>query len=130
MLPKGSLKVRFGKVAGATDGELPLVYLPKLGPLLDGDTPVLVFEHLTDKGKAAVFSIPGDVKAIGDGKCRPSGTDCETLTLHPQDTEFITVTGTDDQGQATSTQYELDLVGVLSKAMPDPTAASGSSTSG
>jgi hypothetical protein len=133
-VPAGSIKVRFGAVTATDTAEPPTVYLQRLAPLEDNATPVLVFEHLTDHGKAAVFSIPGDVTAEGDGKCDPQASVCETLTLHAHDTEFITVSGTDADGSATSTQYELDLVDIFTKKTPVPADAlanSGSaSTSG
>jgi hypothetical protein len=133
-VPAGSIKVRFGAVTASDTSELPIVYLQRLAPLEDNATPIVVFEHLTDHGKAAVFSIPGDVTAEGDGKCDPQASVCETLTLHAHDTEFITVTGTDANGAATSTQYELDLVDILTKKTPVPadalTGSGSASTSG
>jgi hypothetical protein len=114
-VPKGSLKVRFGKVDDTSAAELPSSYLQPLEPLLDDTTPVLVFEHVTNEGKTAVFSIPGDVSAVGDGKCDPTPQNCETLKLHAGETEFVTVAGTAADGSATSTQYELDLVKIYQK---------------
>ena len=116
-MPKSSVKVRFG-LADETAQELPTTFVRRLEPLVANDVPVLVFERLTSGDSAAIFSIPGDVTAVGDGSCDPSPQDCETLKLHAGQTEFITVTGASDSGG--DLQYELDLVKIFAKATKVP----------
>jgi hypothetical protein len=99
--PKGSLKIRFGKVGGTMKTST----LERLKALPSSSSPVLVFTGLQDHGKTAVFMLSGDVKAEGDGSCDPSGDSCQTLELRAGDTEFLTVAGTG----STDGQYELDL---------------------
>jgi hypothetical protein len=99
--PKGSLKVRFGKV----DGTKATSTLERLKALPSANSPVLVFTGLENHGKTAVFMLSGDVTVEGDGTCEPAADSCETLKLHAGDTEFLTVTGTG----STDGQYELDL---------------------
>jgi hypothetical protein len=117
-LPKGSLKVRFG-LADST-GDLPLHFVNRLEPLPNTDAPVLVFEGTRDNGRVAVFSIPGDVTAVGDGSCDPNPEDCETLKLRAGQTEFITLKGAGDAGA--DVQYQLDLVNIFEKATKVPKA--------
>jgi len=77
-VPKNTIKVRFGQADESAEA-LPETYVKRLEPLVSEDTPVLVFERV--ENGAAVFSIPGDVSAVGDGHCSPNPEDCETLKL-------------------------------------------------
>ena len=118
-IPKGSLKVRFG-IPDSSTTELPVHFVNRLEPLPDADAPVLVFEGTRDNGRVAVFSIPGDVSAVGDGSCDPNPEDCATLKLRAGQTEFITLKGAGENGA--DVQYELDLVKVFEKATKVPKA--------
>jgi hypothetical protein len=109
-IPKNSIEVRFG----VTDTEAPTTRLARLEPLTSADSPVLVYEDVESGGKVAVFSIPGTVTAEGDGKCLPSPENCETLKLRAGETEFITISGTDDA--AVDAEFQLDLVKIYAKA--------------
>jgi hypothetical protein len=126
-VPKDSLKVRFGAAADNSTAELPSSFLQRLEALQSAQVPVLVFERLTDNGRTAVFSIPGEVSAVGDGRCAPTPDNCETLKLHAGETEFITVKGAGAGGA--DAQFELDVVKIYAKATKLPkseqTAASG-----
>lgn len=133
-VPKGTLKVRWSLITDASAANpLPTQYLAPLAPLGSDAGPVLVFEHIADGGKSALFSIPGQVTAVGDGKCSPSPADCETLKLHAHDTEFISITTTAADGSTAVAQYELDLVNIYRKKTVVPadslTAATGSGDS-
>ena len=124
-LPKSTIKVRFG-VADESAEELPTSFVHRLEPLVADDVPVLVFERLTSGGGSAIFSIPGDVTAVGDGSCNPNPQDCASLKLRAGQTEFITVKGAD----GAAVQYELDLVKVYDKATKVPQSELDPSASG
>ena len=123
--PKGSLKVRFGATSTTTEPAPQLV--GHLDALPDADAPVLVLESLKDNGKTAVFTIAGDVTAVGDGKCKPRPEDCQTLELKAGETEFITVKGAADDGS--DLEYELDLMKIYSQATKIPKDSVADSTS-
>lgn len=94
--------IRFGE-AGAQDT---LRNVPRLTPLPDGENPFLIFLGVLSDGKTAVFLVSADIVPAGDGKCKPSRADCETIHLKSGDTEFFDV----PSGEAGIIQYQLDLV--------------------
>jgi hypothetical protein len=115
-VPKGSIKVRFGVPSDAA--ELPELLIGHLEALPSSDAPVLVLERFKDNGRTAVFSIPGDITAVGDGKCRPTPEDCTSLELRAGQTEFVTVKGGAENGA--DVQYELDLMKIFTKTTKVP----------
>jgi hypothetical protein len=117
-VPKGSIKVRFH--LSSEDPPALGSIIGHLDPLPSADAPVLVLESLKDNGKTAVFSIPGDVKAVGDGSCSPTPADCATLELKAGETEFITVGVVGDDGTTSDVEYELDLMKIYAKATAIP----------
>lgn len=123
---KGSLKVRFGDTSATVD--LPTLYINRLAPIPNTDTPILVFEGTRDNGDSALFSIPGDVTAVGDGKCDPNPQDCAELKLRAGQTEFITVKGAGPNGA--DAEFELDLVKIFAKATKVPKAELDASGAG
>jgi hypothetical protein len=72
-------------------------------------------------GETAVFLLSSDAKATGDGLCKPSPTNCQTVEMKAQDVEFFDVTG----GDGITTQYELDLTRIV-KTHSSSTAAAAS----
>jgi hypothetical protein len=114
---KGALKIRFGDTNAESD-ELPTLYVNRLEPVPNTTTPVLVFEGTRDNGKTALFSIPGEVTAVGDGKCAPTPQNCEDLRLRAGQTEFITVKGAGPSGA--DLEFELDLVKIFDKVTKVP----------
>jgi hypothetical protein len=79
--------------------------LARLSPLPSADSPFFVYLGVLQDAKTAVFLISSDVKATGDGKCRPSVSDCQTIEVKEGDTEFF-----DIAGSAHDVQYEMDLL--------------------
>jgi hypothetical protein len=124
--PKGSVKVRFGSTDDTTEPQPQL--LNHLGALPSADAPVLALEGLKANGKTAVFSIPGQVTAVGDGVCKPTPQDCETLELKAGETEFSTLKGAGANGG--DLQYELDLMKIFAKttAIPKDSVADPAAT--
>ena len=76
------------------------------GPAV-GRGPVLVYLGPGKDAKTAVFLVDERVEAQGDGVCKPSPRDCETLHMRAGDTEFLDVK--DETGNVTA-QYQLDLL--------------------
>jgi len=93
----------------------------RLTPLPSAQNPFFVFLGVKDDGKTAVFLVSSDAKATGDGTCKPSASDCETIELKAGDTEFFDLT-TDDGVQ----QYEMDVLSVKSKTVVSAAAAMAS----
>jgi hypothetical protein len=122
-VPKDTLEVRWGAVTDAASSPLASSYLEPLSPLGSDAGPITVYERLTNKDRTAVFSIPGEVAAVGDGRCEPTPQDCETLKLHAHDTEFLTVSTTAADGTVTSALYQLDLVKIFTKKTVVPAAS-------
>jgi hypothetical protein len=94
-----SVDVKFGK----TDGDLAKSTLQR-DDTLPASSPLIVFMGFRKGGKVAEFMLTGTVTAEGDGSCSPSTQGCETLLLHKGETEFLTFSGTSQDGQ-----YELDV---------------------
>ena len=81
--------------------------LKRLQPLPSAAQPVLIYLGVGESGKTAIFLLDHGVEAIGDGTCKPSPEECETIRLRAGDTEFLDVK--DAAGNVTA-QYQLDLV--------------------
>jgi hypothetical protein len=98
--PANSVEVRFGKTGEAKTAST----LTRLETLPSSSAPLLVFMGFHKGGKVAEFMLSGTVTAEGDGTCTPGVSDCQTLLLHRDQTEFLTFKGTGNDGE-----YELDL---------------------
>ena len=101
-----SLTVRFGDSSAESLEKLNLV---RLKPLPSAEDPILVYLGIRQNGKTAVFMVDANVVPRGDGTCRPSPVDCETIHLREGHTELFDVT--DEAGTVTA-QYQLDLLDV------------------
>jgi hypothetical protein len=98
------LTVRFGDSAASP---LPKSTLKRLQPLPDADKPVLIYMGVLKDGKTAVFLVDNNVTSTGDGDCKPSVGQCETIQIRAGETEFFDLK--DDTGSVTA-QYELDVL--------------------
>jgi len=101
-----SLTVRFGDTSA---GSLDRLNLPRLKPLPSAEDPILIYLGVGEDEKTAVFIVDANVEPQGDGTCKPSPANCETIHLRKGDTEFFDVT--DEAGEVTA-QYQLDLLDV------------------
>jgi hypothetical protein len=97
--------------------------VPRLTPLPSATDPFFVFLGILEDGKTAVFLISSDATATGDGKCKPSPDQCDTIEMRAGDTEFFDVT----DGNAGVTQYELDLTKVFKSTVSGKAAAAKAS---
>jgi hypothetical protein len=117
------LTVRFGDASGMG---LERMSLKRLQPLPSAEDPVLIYLGVLRDGKTAVFLVDHGVSAVGDGDCRPTPEECETLRLTAGETEFLDVT--DDSG--TVAQYQLDLIKIHKASTTSATRAQASSKAG
>jgi hypothetical protein len=82
--------------------------IARLTPLPSADNPFFVFLGVLKDRKTLVFMLSSDTQATGDGKCRPSMRDCQTIELQAGDTEFFDLVT--DAG--TAVQYQMDVKGL------------------
>jgi hypothetical protein len=117
------LTVRFG----SSDGTAGRQSLKRLAPLPSAEQPVLIYLGVLKDGKTAVFLVDHGVNAVGDGECKPTPDECDTLRLREGETEFLDVT---DETGAVGAQYQLDLVKIHKATTASPSKAKASSKAG
>jgi hypothetical protein len=81
--------------------------IARLTPLPSAANPFFVFLGVKDRGETLVFLVSSDAKATGDGTCKPSASQCETIELKAGETEFFDVST--DEGIR---QYQLDVLSI------------------
>ena len=101
-----SLTVRFGD---SSSDSLSKSNLARLKPLPSAENPILVYLGVSEDKKSALFLVDSRVVAQGDGSCKPSPVNCETISMREGDTEFFDVV--DEHGKVAA-QYQLDLVDI------------------
>jgi len=92
--------------------------IARLSPLPNSDKPFFIFLGVLAGGKKAVFLVGADAAVTGDGVCRPSRTNCETVEMGRGDTVFL-----DRETSEGVTQYELDLLSVRRRTSAQAVAA-------
>lgn len=97
------LDVRFGD----SEGDLDRRSVRRLSALPSAGDPLLVYLGVMRDGKTAAFMIDDSVTPVGDGRCKPSTTTCETVLLRAGETEFFDVV--DETGEVAAS-YQLDLL--------------------
>jgi hypothetical protein len=101
------LSVRFGN----STGSLARKRVKRLQALPSNSNPVLIYLGVMDDKKTAVFLLDSGVVAEGDGQCKPSRNQCETVHIRQGETEFFDVpNGSGDPSAGSSAQYELDVL--------------------
>ena len=93
--------VRFGEVGDLKTHK----NMARLTPLPSSSNPFVVFLGMKKDGETAVFLISSDAVPSGDGTCRPSIRNCESLEMKAGDTELFDL----QSGTAGVVQYRLDL---------------------
>jgi hypothetical protein len=83
--------------------------LKRLQALPSEESPVLIYLGLLKDGKTAEFMVGDGVVPLGDGECRPSPEECETVRMRAGETEFFDIK--DAIGNVVE-QYQLDLLKV------------------
>lgn len=118
--PTYTADLRFGQA----DSMRTLRDVARLTPLPSADSPFFVFLGVKSGGKTLVFMVSSDAKATGDGKCRPSKNDCETIELQAGDTEFFDLATVDGVEQ-----YQMDVISITKvSAKSSSKKSKGSST--
>ena len=97
------VNLRFGQAGGMHT----IKDIARLTPLPSATNPFFVFLGVKNDGHTAVFLVSSDAKATGDGTCKPSSSDCETIEMGAGDTEFFDLT-TDSGVQ----QYQMDVISI------------------
>jgi hypothetical protein len=85
----------------------------RLSPLPSAGNPLFVFTGVLKDGKTAVL-LPSSTVQIGeesDVKCKPSNKSCQKLELEQDETVFFKIAG-----DATGTQYQLDVISVRQRS--------------
>jgi hypothetical protein len=85
----------------------------RLSPLPSAGNPMFVFTGVLKDGKTAVL-LPSSTVQISeesDVECKPSNKSCQKLELEQDDTVFFKIAG-----DATGTQYQLDVISVRQKS--------------
>jgi hypothetical protein len=92
---------------GQADSMKTLRDVERLSGLPSSKEPFFIFMGVKGDGKTLVFLVSSDAKATGDGKCRPSNNNCESIELKVGDTEFFDLTTADGVQQ-----YQMDIIKV------------------
>lgn len=110
-----TIAVRFGDSSGRRELRdlRRLKALPSVGEL------AVIYLGLTDDNRSAVFLVDEGTVVQGDGTCRPSPQNCQTVELREGDTIFLD--SANEEG--TVTQYELDFVKVRREKVASAAAA-------
>ena len=101
------LSVRFG----ASTGRPPHKRVKRLQALPSNSNAVLIYLGVLNDKKTAVFLLDSGVVAEGDGDCKPSRAQCETIQIREGETEFFDVPG--------GAQYELDVLKIHKSTTTD-----------
>ena len=104
-----SVTVRFGE---SESDALEKSVLPRLKALPSASDPLLIYLGPGENGKTAVFMVDETMQPQGDGVCKPSPANCETLHMRAGETTFLDVL--DDSGELAA-QYQLDLVKIKTR---------------
>jgi len=96
------ITVRFG---GAEDSKRQSV--KRLQALPSEQEPVLIYMGVLKDGKTAVFLVGDGVDPVGDGECKPTPQQCETIRLRAGETEFLDVK---DEAGVVTDEFQLDLI--------------------
>jgi hypothetical protein len=117
------LTVRFGASSAGRPGRR---NVRRLQALPSNSNPVLIYMGVLDDKKTAVFLLDSGVVAQGDGECKPSRNQCETIHIRQGETEFFDVSdgSGDSTGQASGAQYELDVIKIHKTTTTDAKKAS------
>jgi hypothetical protein len=86
--------------------------IARLSALPSADKPIVIYLGVKNDKKTATFLISSDATATGDGTCKPSATNCQTIEMQEGDSTFLDI----DLGTGVR-QFRLDVdrVGEIDK---------------
>jgi hypothetical protein len=89
--------------------------IARLSALPSADKPIVIFLGVKKDKKTATFLISSDATATGDGSCKPSATNCQTIEMQEGDSTFLDI----DLGAGVR-QFRLDVdrIGEVDKETP------------
>jgi hypothetical protein len=90
--------------------------IARLSALPSADKPIIIFLGVKKDRKTATFLISSDATATGDGTCKPSATNCQTIEMQEGDSTFLDI----DLGAGVR-QFRLDVdrIGEVDKETSD-----------
>jgi hypothetical protein len=115
-----TVDVKFGKTGQEDEKKL-----TEFRALPSSDNPVVIFMGVRPDATTAVFLVAADASTTGEGKCKPSDTECTFLYMTKGDTQTIEATNVD----GSITDYTLKLLAVGVKRTEAPTKARASESS-
>ncbi len=65
--------------------------IARLSALPSADKPIVIFLGVKNDKKTAAFLISSDATATGDGTCKPSATNCQTIEMQEGDSTFLDI---------------------------------------
>jgi hypothetical protein len=65
--------------------------IARLSALPSADKPIVIFLGVKKDKKTATFLISSDATATGDGTCKPSATNCQTIEMQEGDSTFLDI---------------------------------------
>ncbi len=105
-----SLTVRWGL---SSEEARTAANVKRLKALPSNEEPAIIYLGVLEDRKTAVFMVDALVEPVGDGTCKPSPQDCQTLHLRVGETQYFDVLDEDGEVKA---QYQLDLVKIHKRA--------------
>jgi hypothetical protein len=123
--------IKFGELPANTPPEAAqLTEYKKLKlqtPLPSAEQPLIVFRGVTNRGRAATFTLVGEAILTGTGACLPSPQQCQAVDLQPGQVEQLNYL----QPDGTTKLYELRVLGIEpQKAKASKAKASAASRHG
>jgi hypothetical protein len=115
-----TVDVKFGKTGQEDEKKL-----TEFRALPGSDNPVIVFMGVRPDAETAVFLVSADASTAGEGKCKPSDTECTFLYMKKGDKQTIEATNVDQS----ITDYTLKLLHIDIKRTDAPNKASASKQS-
>jgi hypothetical protein len=91
-------------------------HIRRLTPLPSASAPLVVFAGVSADGKEAMFQIVGELLPNGPGKCSPSSSQCQTISLRPGQTEQLETVPADES--QSPTVYELQVLAISANKVP------------
>jgi len=97
--------------------------IARLSALPSADDPLIIFLGVKKDRRTATFLVSSDATATGDGRCRPSATNCATIEMRQGDSTFLEIDLGDGKGVR---QFRLDVEAIAETEAKDAKKAESS----